>query len=208
MKLYLNLILLAILVVIPNLSQAVVSCGSYSGKLIGVEAVATSCNASIHIMTGIECRNGEVSLWSHQGDWSYGADTFANYYASQGYRVFRNTEGTRIVAVDKRYTETIDGLSMLDYVTGVVHLNVFDKVLYPQTAPLDSDNDHYLSCDECNDSDPTVNPGTVEICNDGIDNNCDGSADCDDTTCEEDTICSASNNIDPENFPVDCKLEN
>jgi hypothetical protein len=40
----------------------------------------------------------------------------------------------------------------------------------------DSDADGYLSDEDCDDSDPTINPGAAEIC-DGFDNNCDNQAD-------------------------------
>ena len=47
----------------------------------------------------------------------------------------------------------------------------------PGTAedPNDADGDGYRVCDnDCDDLDPAVNPGVEEMCNDGIDNDCDG----------------------------------
>jgi large repetitive protein len=40
----------------------------------------------------------------------------------------------------------------------------------------DSDADGYLSDEDCDDNDPTINPGAEELC-DGFDNNCDNQAD-------------------------------
>lgn len=40
-----------------------------------------------------------------------------------------------------------------------------------------------INCGDCNDSDPTTYPGAPEICNDGMDNNCNGLVDCDDPSC-------------------------
>ena len=49
---------------------------------------------------------------------------------------------------------------------------------------LDGDGDGYTHGEgDCNDSDPFVSPGSQELCEDGIDNDCDQYLDMDDTDC-------------------------
>ena len=48
------------------------------------------------------------------------------------------------------------------------------------TTPVDDDKDddgYNASVDDCDDNDAAVNPGAIEICDDGVDNNCDGDID-------------------------------
>lgn len=42
-------------------------------------------------------------------------------------------------------------------------------------APTDADGDKYPVGQDCDDSNPAINPGAPEICGDMVDNNCDGS---------------------------------
>lgn len=42
---------------------------------------------------------------------------------------------------------------------------------------IDLDNDGYSPPQDCNDSNPAINPGQTDVCGDGLDNNCDGSID-------------------------------
>ena len=52
----------------------------------------------------------------------------------------------------------------------------------------DNDGDGYGN-DDCDDSNPNVNPGVEENCEDGIDNNCNGLIDCEDPSCSEFPTC-------------------
>jgi len=48
----------------------------------------------------------------------------------------------------------------------------------PNLDPADADADGWASCDgDCDDGDPQVSPGETEVCNDGIDNDCNPASD-------------------------------
>jgi len=63
----------------------------------------------------------------------------------------------------------------------------------------DMDNDGHVddTCargDDCNDADPSVNPGGREICDDAIDNDCDGRRNCEDDQCSGNAACRNQGN--------------
>lgn len=61
-----------------------------------------------------------------------------------------------------------------------------------QTTDVDGDN-FSSECSDCNDNNASINPNVPEICNDNIDNNCNGKIDCADSSCTTDVSCAATN---------------
>lgn len=53
----------------------------------------------------------------------------------------------------------------------------------PVADGQDNDGDGYSQDIDCDDADPTANPGSAEVCDDGLDNDCDGYADDFDNDC-------------------------
>ena len=44
---------------------------------------------------------------------------------------------------------------------------------------------------DCQLKDPAISPGADEVCDDGVENDCDGDSDCDDVNCSLDQVCGA-----------------
>jgi hypothetical protein len=74
-------------------------------------------------------------------------------------------------------------------VTGTAVAGMATAVLaacYGAPAGADEDNDGFNSPVDCNDLDAAVNPDATEVCDDKIDNNCDGLIDAADAACAGD----------------------
>jgi hypothetical protein len=91
--------------------------------------------------------------------------------------------GGPIVRITFEAVGNLGDRTPLDLTKGVMNEGVIptalDDGLLILCSPADLDTDGFSSCDgDCNEADPAINPGAVEIC-DGIDNDCDGVLDTD-----------------------------
>jgi hypothetical protein len=53
-----------------------------------------------------------------------------------------------------------------------------------KASAADGDQDGYSPPEDCNDDNARVNPGAAETCSDALDNDCDGTLDCADSSCD------------------------
>jgi hypothetical protein len=69
------------------------------------------------------------------------------------------------------YSLGLDGVVLSDPVGVQLPVTTVDGWFYIGINQDDLDGDGYDSCSDCDDADPLVNPGAVEVC-DGLDNDC------------------------------------
>ena len=86
-----------------------------------------------------------------------------------------------------------------NYISGTFIPSTEEGTIIPCEEP-DSDNDGYSPPEDCNDNDASINPSALEVCDDGVDNNCNGYAD------QFDEFCYIDLDLDDDGYipPEDC----
>ncbi len=98
-------------------------------------------------------------------------------------------------------------ITPLDYLVTIPANTTIEKVFGNYHDCTDADGDDYFAEEgcgtpvDCDDDDPSINPGADEICHDGIDNDCDGNVDYDDDECQEPTCKLKINFVGTEEYP-------
>ena len=142
---------------------------------VGLSAVAASDDgqsvvAVMLLADGSQQANNSDLLWAYSLDggasWSPQADLGVDTHGGEGRQL------PRVVAIGDDfllfYVDTSGGLSLM--------------TMYVER---DEDGDGWPSGEDCDDGDAAVHPDAVEICDDGVDNDCDGLRDGDDPDCPE-----------------------
>ena len=138
----------------------------------------------------VDTSYGTCSSWP-RGGWIYSRDVFG---ATEG-----GSSGSPVVNGAGQVVGQLSGAcgtNVSDNCDPVSNATVDGAfaAYYSEVAPwlaggscADNDGDTYAdaSCggDDCNDTDPLINPGALEICTDGVDNDCNGLIDNDDPFC-------------------------
>jgi len=190
-------------------------------SILGTEYVAECVEGGPpyrYVQTEIRCESGQVVKGPVQ-QWMNGGITMTPAYAESAVVssasftssvVFGNSDQTHYIVVTNtfaKYGGVLDGNSLRSLSYGTLYADQLSDigVIPKDIVDLDVDGDNSFVCDDCNDNNPAVNPSVLEVCGDGIDNNCDGLSDCADQSCAESPECNVSPEIDvdPEDFPRD-----
>jgi len=94
--------------------------------------------------------------------------------------------GTDPLNPDSDFGGVTDGQELLD---GTNPLNGGDDLLRCPDRDRDGHTDAVCGGDDCDDRNPSVNPTTSEVCDDGFDDNCDDAIDCADPQCTTFPLC-------------------
>ena len=195
-----------------SLSMAEYQCGSVCGGLTYCGkggADCDSCCSSYCSGAGLDSTSG-VSGCTNQCTNSCGSNRFVHdltdlfvaialivaalAFAACGIKFITSDEPGSRRQAKKCIIYVIAALVLLGLAGAMV------GVFYEPTVQncMDNDNDGYngynsFSCtsgDDCNDGNDAVNPGATEDCDNGVDDDCDGRTDCDDSDCSSYPACN------------------
>lgn len=140
----------------------------------------------------VDVARATCGTWS-RGSWIYSTDTFGGTEGGSSGSPVLNSLGQIVGQLsgacgfnvgdscDSVQNATVDG-ALAAYFSDV------SQFLDPNTSCTDADNDSYcLESGDCDDADPLVHPGAAEVCDDNVDNDCDGLVDTADPACQTGT---------------------
>lgn len=165
---------------------------SYSNKGTGLDIVAPGGDVGADL-NGDGFGDGVLQETLIEGEWGYwffdGTSMASPHVAAVAAMLYAHGTATTPVDVYAALTETALDIEDPGYDSASAWgmVQAFDALNWGSgVVCVDADGDEYdVNCSpfDCDDDNASINPGAVEICDDLVDNNCDGLADDEDDAC-------------------------